>query len=65
MAADTSLLQRQDILLGDAFDKWRETYRERGLRELEEEVAMKREDALMFAVWDTWKGKSKVSRQKP
>jgi hypothetical protein len=62
-------------LLRDAFDHWRSRYRENQLAPIvcpsfysvmrqadrqEEEVALRREDAVIFTAWDTWKARSKV-----
>lgn len=59
--ADQSIIDREDQLVVQAFGKWRERVAERRLRDVEAEVALRREDGLMFAVWDTWKVKSTVS----
>ena len=62
------------MLLRDTFDHWRSRYRENQLAPIvcfshsvydkadrqEEEVALRREDAVIFTAWDTWKARSKV-----
>jgi len=63
------------LLLRDTFDHWRSRYREDQLSPIvcfsllsfgdeadrqEEEVALRREDAVIFTAWDTWKARSKV-----
>lgn len=62
-------------MLRDTFDHWRSRYRENQLAPIvcsssysvygrtdwqEEEVALRREDAVIFTAWDTWKARSKV-----
>jgi hypothetical protein len=59
--AEQSLIERDDRLALAALTKWRDLAKERKLRAVEAEVADRHEDALMFAVWDKWKSKSKVS----
>ena len=61
LLADTSVAERQDRLVADTYGTWRERYKDRGLKAFEEEVLLRREDALMFSVWDAWKARSKVS----
>jgi hypothetical protein len=63
------------LLLRDTFDHWRSMHRENQLAPIvrpssystndqadrqEEEVALRREDAVIFTAWDTWKARSKV-----
>jgi protein SFI1 len=57
---EVSLIQRQEQLLATAFGRWRDAYRERTLAGVEQEVALRSEDALLFAVWDRWKERSTV-----
>jgi hypothetical protein len=67
--------ERSALLLRDTFDHWRSRYRENQLHPIvspsskstktradvqEEEVALRREDAVIFTAWDTWKARSKV-----
>lgn len=46
--------ERRERTLSAAMDKWVGLKRERDLRAVEEEVALRHEDALLFAVYDRW-----------
>lgn len=46
--------ERRQRVLADAMDKWVGLKRERDLRSVEEEVALRHEDALLFVVYDRW-----------
>ncbi|RXK36991.1 hypothetical protein M231_05755 [Tremella mesenterica] len=49
--------QRETSLLKNALSIWHGKWKESTLREVEEEVVMRHEDAIMFSVWDKWKGR--------
>jgi hypothetical protein len=75
MALAKAEKERDTLLLKNTFDHWRSRYRENQLSPIvcpsshptndlanrqEEEVALRREDAVIFTAWDTWKARSKV-----
>ncbi|ORY33494.1 Sfi1 spindle body protein-domain-containing protein [Naematelia encephala] len=58
LAVNRLQAERAQRLVAEAFETWRSGVRERQLTPLAEEVELKHEDALLFAVWDRWKGRS-------
>ena len=60
LQADRSVVERDDQLLAATFERWRGHRAERRLWQVEQEVALRHEDAIMFSVWDAWKAKSTV-----
>lgn len=54
--------QRREVLLAETFAAWHDLKRERQLQEVENEVALRREDSLLFEVFDTWTNRSKLLR---
>lgn len=60
LQADRSVVERDDQLLAATFERWRDHRAERRLWQVEQEVALRHEDAIMFSVWDAWKAKSTV-----
>jgi hypothetical protein len=60
LLADQSITEQSERSLRNAFDIWRGVMRERQLAGTEAEVVLRREDGLLFSVWDIWTSRSTV-----
>ncbi|RSH91820.1 hypothetical protein EHS25_009190 [Saitozyma podzolica] len=52
-----ALLKRDERLQSQALEAWKDKLREKQLALVEQEVALRHEDAVMFSAWDRWKAR--------